>query len=50
MRPLLQVNNPVKKLKDLFNVRKGMYAKTAHVIFSTEKKSIKNILNKILRN
>lgn len=35
-RPLLQVKNPEKKLQELYEVRKGMYAKTADIVFSTE--------------
>ena len=37
-RPLLQVSNPIEKLKELYEQRKGMYAQTADIVFSTEKK------------
>jgi len=37
-RPLLQVANPTEKLKELYELRKGMYAQTADIVFSTEKK------------
>lgn len=38
-RPLLQVENPIEKLKELLTERKGLYAKTADIVFSTERKN-----------
>ncbi|MCQ2958587.1 MAG: NAD(P)-binding domain-containing protein [Bacteroidales bacterium] len=35
-RPLLQCDNPLEKLQQLLNDRKELYARTAHVVFSTE--------------
>ncbi|MDA3882111.1 MAG: NAD(P)-binding domain-containing protein [Bacteroidales bacterium] len=37
-RPLLQVADPEKKLEEIYAERKGMYAETADIVFSTEKK------------
>ncbi|MFO7867760.1 MAG: shikimate kinase [Bacteroidales bacterium] len=37
-RPLLQVADPEKKLEQIYAERKGMYAQTADIVFSTEKK------------
>jgi len=37
-RPLLQVANPEQKLAEIYEERKGMYAETADIVFSTEKK------------
>ncbi|MFW5850732.1 MAG: shikimate kinase [Bacteroidota bacterium] len=37
-RPLLQVANPEQKLEEIYAERKGMYAETADIVFSTERK------------
>jgi shikimate kinase len=47
-RPLLQVADPLAKLKELLVARKGMYAKTAHIIFSTERKMKGHNTNRIV--
>lgn len=48
-RPLLQTEDPLKKLRELLNCRKGMYAGTANIIFSTERKSKNEIMKKIVQ-
>ncbi|MDR2963904.1 MAG: hypothetical protein LBU90_09790 [Bacteroidales bacterium] len=48
-RPLLQVENPLLKLRELLNARKGLYAHTAHLIVSTEKKQKGHTTNKIIK-
>lgn len=48
-RPLLQVENPLAKLYELLNARKGLYAHTAHIIVSTERKQKGHTTNKIIR-
>ena len=53
-RPLLQCENPQEKLRQLLVERKDMYVNTAHVVFSTEKRTkyestdiLKNEIEKI---
>ncbi len=48
-RPLLQVENPLQKLHEILQARKGMYAKTAHIIVSTERKLKGHTTNKIIK-
>ncbi len=48
-RPLLQVENPLAKLQELLNARKGLYAYTAHIIVSTERKQKAVTANRIIR-
>ena len=48
-RPLLQVENPLAKLQELLDARKGLYAHTAHIIVSTERKQKGHTANKIIR-
>lgn len=48
-RPLLQTEKPMERLKELLSERKGMYAKTADIIFCSEKKSKKYISKKIIK-
>ncbi|MDR1761024.1 MAG: NAD(P)-binding domain-containing protein [Bacteroidales bacterium] len=48
-RPLLQVENPLAKLHELLNARKGLYAHTAHLIVSTERKQKGHTANKIIK-
>ena len=48
-RPLLQVADPLQKLKELLHARKGMYAKTAHIVISTERKMKGHNTNKIIK-
>jgi len=47
-RPLLQVNDPQEKLRDLFNARDPLYRETAHFVFDTGRPSINRLLNTII--
>ncbi len=48
-RPLLQVEDPLTKLRKLFISRTGHYAGTAHIIFSNEENTINQILKNIIK-
>lgn len=47
-RPLLQGENPQEKLSKIFSDRKNLYVQTAHVIVSTEHRSVLQTAEKIL--
>ena len=47
-RPLLQVNDPLEKLRALFQVRDPLYKETAHHVFVTGRPSINRLLNAII--
>ena len=47
-RPLLQVNDPQEKLRNLFSVRDPLYRETAHYVFDTGRPSISKLLNTII--
>lgn len=47
-RPLLQVRDPRRKLRDLFEERDPLYRKTAHFIIETGRPSIQGLVNMIL--
>jgi shikimate kinase len=47
-RPLLQVNDPLEKLRTLFNVRDPLYREAAHYVFDTGRPSINKLLNAII--
>jgi shikimate kinase len=47
-RPLLQVNDPQEKLRDLFNARDPLYRETAHFVFDTGRPSLNRLLNTII--
>ena len=47
-RPLLQVRDPLRKLRDLFAERDPLYRKTAHFIIETGRPSISTLVNMIL--
>jgi len=46
-RPLLQVNDPLAKLRDLYTVRHPLYLETAHMTFETSRPSISLLMNQI---
>lgn len=48
-RPLLQVEDPLRKLKNLLKERKGMYSESAHIIFCNEQINKRNISKKIIK-
>jgi len=47
-RPLLQVRDPLRKLRDLFSERDPLYRWTAHFTIDTGRPSISNLVNMIL--
>lgn len=47
-RPLLQVRDPLRKLRDLFAERDPLYRKTAHFTIETGRPSISTLVNMIL--
>ncbi len=48
-RPLLQVNNPEQKLKDLLKVRDPLYRDVAHYIIETNQGAARDLALKILQ-
>ena len=46
-RPLLQVGNPLKALRDLFALRDPLYAQTAHYVIETGRPSVSTLVNRI---
>ena len=47
-RPLLQVNNPLGRLRDLYSQRDPLYRRTAHFVVETGRPSIHTLVNMIL--
>jgi len=47
-RPLLQVNDPQEKLRNLFSVRDPLYRETAHCVVDTGRPSISKLLSAII--
>lgn len=47
-RPLLQVADPLKKLRDLFHVRDPLYRETAAFVIETGRPSVATLVNMIL--
>ena len=47
-RPLLQVENPEKKLRDLLKVRDPLYREVAHYIIETNQGAARDLAQKIL--
>lgn len=47
-RPLLQGGNPKEKLTEILTERRNLYAKTAHVVVSTEQRTLQQTSEKIL--
>ncbi|MEO7150107.1 MAG: shikimate kinase [Burkholderiaceae bacterium] len=47
-RPLLQVRDPMQKLRDLYHQRDPLYAQTAHYVIETGRPSIATLVNMIL--
>lgn len=47
-RPLLQVANPLEKLKELYAVRDPLYRETAHFVVQTGRPSISMLVNLIV--
>jgi shikimate kinase len=47
-RPLLQVDDPMQRLRDLYAVRDPLYRETAHFIIETGRPSVAMLVNMIL--
>lgn len=47
-RPLLQVADPMQKLRDLFAVRDPLYRETAHFVIETGRPSVATLVNMIV--
>ena len=47
-RPLLQVEDPMMRLRDLFAVRDPLYRETAHFIIETGRPSVATLVNMIV--
>lgn len=47
-RPLLQVGDPLQRLKDLFAVRDPLYRETAHFVVDTGRPSVATLVNTIV--
>jgi shikimate kinase len=47
-RPLLQVSNPLTRLRDLFEVRDPLYRETAHFVVETGRPSVASLVNLIV--
>ena len=47
-RPLLQVADPLQRLKELYHVRDPLYRETAHFVMETGRPSVSTLLNMIL--
>jgi shikimate dehydrogenase len=46
-RPLMNVDHPVEAAKDLFDSRKGYYARAADMMVNTEKREVETVVHKI---
>lgn len=47
-RPLLQVSDPLIRLRDLFNQRDPLYLETAHFVIETGRPSVSTLVNMIV--
>lgn len=47
-RPLLQVGDPLNRLRDLHKVRDPLYRETAHLILDTGRPSVPSLVNSVL--
>jgi shikimate kinase len=47
-RPLLQVRDPLRRLRDLFRERDPLYRSTAHFVIETARPSVPTLVNMIL--
>jgi shikimate kinase len=47
-RPLLQVEDPLQRLKDLFAVRDPLYRETAHFTIETGRPSVAILVNMVV--
>lgn len=47
-RPLLQVSDPMQRLRDLYSVRDPLYRETAHFVIDTGRPSVATLVNMIV--
>jgi shikimate kinase len=47
-RPLLQVADPLARLRDLYHVRDPLYRETAHFVIETGRPSVATLVNMIV--
>lgn len=47
-RPLLQVDDPLERLRDLYAIRDPLYRETAHFVVETGRPSVSNLLNMVV--
>lgn len=47
-RPLLQVDDPMQRLRDLYDERDPLYCETAHFVIETGRPSVSRLVNMIL--
>jgi shikimate kinase len=47
-RPLLQVDDPLTRLRDLYAIRDPLYRDTAHFVVETGRPSVANLLNMVV--
>ena len=47
-RPLLQVDDPLTRLRDLYAIRDPLYRETAHYVVETGRPSVANLLNMVI--
>jgi shikimate kinase len=47
-RPLLQVDDPLARLRDLYTIRDPLYRETAHFVVETGRPSVANLLNMVV--
>ena len=47
-RPLLQVDDPLTRLRDLHAIRDPLYRETAHFVVETGRPSVANLLNMVI--
>ena len=47
-RPLLQVSNPMERLRDLYAVRDPLYRETAHYVIETGRPSVSTLVHMIM--
>jgi shikimate kinase len=47
-RPLLQVDDPLSRLRDLYAIRDPLYRETAHFVVETGRPSVSNLLNMVI--
>ena len=47
-RPLLQVANPLERLRELYAQRDGLYRETAHFVIETGRPTVSTLVNMVM--